>query len=224
MNCREAISQVRSAFRLNSSDVSLTDRAILSQLNGTRNLYVKQQLDKRKLWESPNIFTPLKVELEPARMADFPEFQSDCMVARSKHKLPQILDSGNFNIVTSGLYTLDKKRKFTEVSPLRYVNLLRLGLPGNNVYYWMFNDYLWVSKSEIDSVILPAFVLGEVPNEFSLDGCDVDNPCPPNPLDAPWRCPEFLTQAIITATADFYNKTYKRSAADTSSDDQDQTK
>lgn len=217
------VSDVRSALKWQSADVSITDRAILRDGRAIRNTYVKQHTDRRKLWESPNLFTPLRVELEEVPLANYCEYQSDCHVARSKKRLPKILDSGNFGLIHQGVFTLSRKKSFIEVSPARYSNILNLGLPGKNTYYWIFDGYLVVTDPTLESVLFPAFLVEEADVSFSLD-CEEADDCPSNPMKNDFHCPEFMWADVVKATASLYIQTFKRAVEDVNSNDLDESK
>jgi len=223
MTNREIVSKIRSSLKWNSSDVLITSRAILNEARDTRNKYVYQRLNKRSGWNSANVFTPLLVQLQEVPLADFCEYQSDCNIARSIHRLPR-LGEGIFGTASAGLYTLDKKRKFTEVDASRYQNILRLNLRTKDIYYWLFDGYLWCSEPTIESVILPAFVESEVPDYFSMDCEDRCKDCPENPFDQPFRCFAGMEKDITDAVVLFYKKIYSTAVEDATSDDLDENK
>ena len=54
---RDVISQVRSMNKLLSADTTINDRTILNELRSTASLLIKQATDKRKLFQSAEIFT-----------------------------------------------------------------------------------------------------------------------------------------------------------------------
>lgn len=218
------VAQVRSALKLTSVDVALTDRAILATARNLRNKFVHQKLRRRIGWNSPNLFTPLRVNLEEVPIADFCDFQSDCTLSRSIHKLPQ-LGEGIFGLATQGAYSMDGKRRFLEMSMSRYQNSLAMDLPHREVFYGFFNGYLWTSDPMLEALILPVVLEGDLPQEFSLD-CEVaGGGCPENPLHQPFRCfGDGMEGDVVTATAQFYTQYYKRAQADPSSNDQDESK
>lgn len=221
------ISDVRSALRINHNDSELTSRAIYSKLLDVRNKLLKQQTDKRKLWESDNIFTPLNIQLEEVPIADYCNFKSLCTISRSKYKLPKIVDSGFFGLIAMPLSPIIGNRKFIETTANEYNKILALGLPGNNVYYWMFDNYLCLSSPTIDSVIWRVLLEDDdVDVRFTLDYedyCEAAN-CPNNPLEQPFKCPGYLKEEVINITTQFFMQTYKHSLQDTTPDGMDTSK
>lgn len=215
MTNRDIVSRVRSSFKWNSSDVLITDRAILAECQSTASKYIKQQLDKRKLWNSTNIFTPLRVEMIPVPIIETCDYTGECTISRSKYPLPKIAE-GQFGLATTGAYSVGLKAKFFETTPQRYINLLKLNLSNKNIYYWIFNNYLYSSSSTLKELIFPAYVEGDVPAYFNMD-CSVQNGCPINPLDMEFKCPSYLEEDIVRAVSEFYLSTYKRSVADNTS-------
>lgn len=221
---QSVISDVRSALKLNHFDVELPTRAIYSKILDVRNKYVKQQTDKRKLWESDNIFTTLKIELEEVPILDVCDYQGNCMVARSKVKLPKIMDSGVFGLIHAGITTLEGKRRFKEITPNLVNTMKELQLPGSNIYYWFFNGYLVIDSPTIETVIFRAFLdEDDYDSSMSMD-CDEDFNCPINPLEKEFKCPGYLKDDIVRDVVAYYLGSYKRSIQDPASDGVDQTK
>lgn len=219
----DIVSKIKSSLKWNSFDVEITDRAVLNEARDTRNKYVYQRLNKRVGWDSSNIFTPLYVKMQEVPLADFCEYQSDCTISRSVYKLPR-LGEGIFGSATQGLFSLDKKRKFTEVSPSRYQNILKLNLRTKDIYYWIFDGYLWCSSPTIEALILPAFTEGEIPQYFSMDCKEGESDCPENPLNQPFRCFAGMEKDITEAVVTFYKRMYSSSVEDKVSDSNDETK
>lgn len=218
MTNREFVYGIRSAFKWLHSDVMISDRAILTHGRKVADKYIKQQVDKRKLWESPTIFTPLYIEMIQVPMVETCDYASDCMISRSKHKLPKI-GEGMYGMITMGAYSVGMRVKFVESTPQRFINIQKMKITSPNiVYYWFFNNYLYASSPDIDVIILPAYIEGDVPPEFSMDCEQREEGCVDNPLDSEFKCPSFLLKDIIDGTSQYYLTTYKRSIGDSTTD------
>jgi hypothetical protein len=209
---REVISRVRSKHRLLSADNQLSDRAILAELRSKAALLIKRETNLRKLWNSPNLFTTLScVSMEPVDMSECCDYTGFKKVARSKKKLPRISE-GTFGLIVQGVYNVIGSKKFIETNPNRYANVLKLGLSDNNTYYWILNDYLYVSKPDIETVRMIAYFDEEVPKDLMEEDCD----CGPgkkkadctNPLDNGFKCPSYLEDAAVTMASQELLNTY----------------
>ena len=177
---RQTISDIRSMNKLLFSDQIITDRVILGEIISAANLIVGQSLEKRKYWQSPTLFTPIKcLELEPIPLNQCCEYTGDRMVAISKISLPKI-GEGQFGLAIQGVFGADGSIKFKPTNPNRYTNLLKLSLPGSDKYFWLTDDMRVVVTNEDAKLInLYAYFTEMVPNNLLYPGKDCD--CLPKP-------------------------------------------
>lgn len=218
---REAISLVRTDTRLMNKTDELTDRAIGSYLNNTALFFIKQITDKRKLWNSANIFTPLKcVPMQNVPLAECGIYKANCEISRSIVRLPKIAEGNNFGMLIQGIWSVDiVSRRLIESDPNRYSNSLDLGLKTNEIHYWIEDNYLYLGQEGITNIRMAAYFEEDVPDEFidypsncgkdnSHKGCCAESTtantvsptedcCPPNPYDMPFRCPGYLYKNVI---------------------------
>jgi len=198
MTYRNCISDIRSMSKLLSADNLISDRVIFSEVMTAANLIVHQELNKRKLWNSPSIFTPiLCLEMEKVPLQECCEYTGDKMVAISKKALPKI-GEGTFGLAIQGLFGLDLSQKFNPTYPNRYSNLLKLNVPNKDKYFWIRADgRVVVTNEDTKSVNLFAYFTEPVPNDLLYPGEDCDCIVKPsieslctNPLDQPLKFPE----------------------------------
>jgi len=247
---REAVARVRGEFKLFSADTfpNISDRFIASELQSSAILFIKQVTDKRKLWNSPNIFTTIScLQLKQVPIAECCSYTSSCTVARTVVKLPKIAEGNNFGMLIQGLYSIDTiSRKFIESTPDRYANSLHLGAKGNQVHFWIQDKYLYIGDDKIERVKLSAYFEEDMPeslisypdycgqtlttgccpssDQTSVMGQDMSLCCPTNPLDEPFKAPGYLVDSICTTVAKKLLETYKRSEHDNTSNYRDETK
>lgn len=223
MTNREFVSQVRSTHKLLSGDHVINDRTILREGKQVTLLLIKRETDKRKLWASPNLFTPLPcIPMKTVPLAECCEYKSDCMVARSVDPLPTIAE-GIYGLMIQGVSSLDNKEFFKETSPKRYANILKLKLPNKDLFYWIYNDYLYVTNEKTKTVNLSLYPEGDVPMEllYPEDDCDckqtASGPCH-SYMDEPFRCPGYMLKAVTDMVSKKLLETYHRLSTDNSSD------
>ena len=227
---------MRGEFKLNSADTysSIPDRLILAELQATSILFIKQATDKRKLWQSANIFTVLPcVKMIQVPLAECCSFTSDCTIARSAIKLPKIAEGTNFGMLVQGLYSIDTvSRRFIESTPDRYVNSLGLGLKTNQIHWFIWEGYLYIGDTTIERIKISAYFEEDIPEDFisyptycgkqlSKGCCPASNEtasvgdralcCPQNPYDAPWKVPSYMEDSIVKEVANKLLGTYKKS-------------
>lgn len=222
---REMISRVRSLEKLLSSDASITDRVVMRELKSKAIYFIKQQTDKRRLWETSTIFTNIPcIEMKPVPTSDCCDYVSDQEVARSKHQMPKISE-GIFGLLVHGVFSVDNSRRFKEITLSRYINLLKLGLPTKDVYYWFYNHYLYVSSPYVKVINIWAYFEDDIPDELLYPDCPCPNqvvkdPCL-NPLDLEFKCPGFLEDAVVKETLKVLMSTYFKIDDDKNSDNKD---
>lgn len=224
MTNREIVSQLRTSFKLISSDNLVSDRACLQELRNAAFLLIKQQTDKRKLMASDTLFTQIDcLELERVSLAECCSYTSPCEIGKSKVKIPKIAEN-IYGPVIQGVYSIDKKVRFDFIDPNRYANYLHLYPKSKqkNKFFWIRNEHLYITDPNIEIVTLSAFFEDDI--DTTVYGCDCESiKCPQNPLDAEFKCPGFLINNVLTIARDSILKTYKRSTPDNQEDNLDQS-
>lgn len=221
---REVIARVRSMEKLLSSDATITDRVIMRELKSRAIFFIKQQADRRRLWQTSTIFTNIPcVEMIERPISECCSYVSDYKVARSKYKIPKISE-GVYGLLIHGVFSVDSSRRLKEVTINRYINLLKLNLPTNDVYYWFYNQYLYVSSPFVRLVNMWAYFEDDIPDQLLYPNCDCSTSTPDpciSPLDLEFKCPGYLESTVVKDTLDTLMKTYFRVPVDHTSDNKD---
>ena len=229
---RVAISDLRATHRLLSSDGSLNDRALLSALRNTCKTLIRRELNLRKLTTTDSIYTVIPcLELQEVPLSECCEYVDESTIARTKYPLPRIEES-NYQLAIQGVFSINQSRKLIEITPSRYINLLKLPKRVNEVYYWFQNNYLYVTSPEVEIVKLVAYFSEEVPKSIlypkDCDSCKCgkivskEDLCK-NPLDEEFKCPGYLIDNVMKMTSEYLLKTYfnlKQDFTDNGSDAQ----
>lgn len=218
---REEVSRLRSKNKLLSSDTSLTDRLLAHELNSKASVLIKRETNLRRLLNSPNLFTPIDcLEMIEVPLAECCNYTSDCTISRSKYKLPKI-GEGIFGLLINGVYSIEKLTKITKSSPNTYADTLKLKLRNKNIYYWIWNNYLYISDSNIESISISAYFEEDVPSE--LNTCDNDNEsCSVNPLDLEFKCPGYMIDDVVRLVDLSLRETYFNLVKDDTSNEKDE--
>lgn len=228
---RKLVSDVRSMHKLLSSDNLITDRVIASEIRNNTNLLVKRETNLRKLWATGTLFNTIPcLEMVEVPLSECCEYADPCTIARSKFKLPRIAE-GNYQYVIQGVYSINAMggtgKKFKEITVNRYLNLLKLPIIKQESYFWIINDYLYVTNPLMQKVRISAFFEEDVPNEIMFPECDCGTPqasneewCK-NPLDKEFPCPGYLEKQVLELTSQKLLSTYFRIKTDLTSDDID---
>jgi hypothetical protein len=228
---RKLVSDVRSMHKLISSDNLITDRVIASEIRNNTNLLVKRETNLRKLWATGTLFTTLPcLEMVQVPLSECCDYVDECSIARSKYKIPRIAE-GNYQYVIQGVYSINamggKGKKFKEITVNRYMNLLKLPIIKNESYFWVLNDYIYVTNPLLESVRVSAFFEEDIPNDVLYSNCNCGNSqvtdedyCI-NPLDKEFPCPGYLEKQVLELTSQKLLSTYFRIKTDMTADDID---
>ena len=210
---RHLVSEVRSLNKLINSDNNITDRVVYGVLKKAATLLIKRETNLRRLWNSPNIFTPIPcVEMMPVPLSECCEYKHPCMVARSKKKLPQISE-GIFGLLIQSVFAPGRK-KYDYASLDRFVNILNMGLKNTKKYFWIYDDYLYVSDPDILYVDIIGYFDDDFdPAEFSTCYKGPTMTCV-NPLDKEFQIPSYLEKQLIDLAHETLSKTYFRHIVD----------
>jgi hypothetical protein len=224
---RELVSSIRSLHKMLSSDNLITDRAILSEIRQSTLHLVKRETNLRKLWATDSLFTTIScLELIQVPISECCNYSDECTIARTKFKIPRIAE-GNYQYVIQGVYAINamggKGKKIKEISINRYLNLLKLPVIKQEEYFWISDDYLYVTNPMLEAVRLVAFFEEDIPNKIRYPECGcgdnvTDEEWCKNPLDREFALPGYLQKAVLELTSQKLMTTYFRIRADISSD------
>jgi len=221
------VSDVRSTHKLLGTDSLITDRVILSEIRNNALLLIKRETNLRKLWATDTIFTTIPcLEMCEVSISECCDYVDECTISRSVNKLPSIAE-GNYQYVIQGVYSINalsgKGKKLKEITINRYLNLLSLPIIKNEHYYWIANDYLYVTNPNLKGIRIVALFEEDVPNEVMYSDCGCGNSyeleelCK-NPLDKEFPLPGYLEKQVLELTSQKLLQTYFSLKTDISSE------
>jgi hypothetical protein len=228
---RKLVSDVRAMHKILSTDALTTDRAIASEIRNNSLLLIKRETNLRKLWATDTLFTTIPcLEMIEVPISECCGYTDPCTIARTKFKLPRISE-GNYQYVIQGVYAINamsgQGKKLKEISVNRYLNLLKLPVIKKEEYFWISNDYLYVTNPLLQAVRFVAFFEEDVPNDIMFPECGCGGPeytldqiCK-NPLDKEFPLPGYLEQQVLELTSKKLLSTYFSIKTDISADGAD---
>jgi hypothetical protein len=224
---RKLVSDVRGMHKLLSTDSLITDRVVASEIKNNSLMLIKRETNLRKLWATSTIFTTIPcLEMIEVPISECCDYVDECTVARSKFKIPRISE-GNYQYVIQGVYSINAMggtgKKLKEITINRYVNLLKLPIIKKEEYYWIINDYLYISNPLLEKIRLSALFEDDVPNEIMYPDCDCNNNVSTeeickNPLDKPFYLPGYLEKQALELTSQKLLGTYFKIKTDMTDD------
>jgi hypothetical protein len=206
----------------------ITDRAIASEIRRTSLLLIKRETNLRKLWATDTLFTTIPcLEMIEVPISDCGDYSENIMISRSKYKLPRIAE-GNYNYVIQGVYSINvlggTGKRLKEITINRYLNLLKLPAKKNEEYFWINDDYLYVSSAFVEKVRISALFMDNIPNDVmypesccSSDNYTLEEYCM-NPLDKKFYLPGYLEKQVMQLASETLLKTYFRVQQDVSNE------
>jgi len=225
---RKLVSDVRSMHKLLSTDGLITDRAIASEIKNNSVMLIKRETNLRRLWATDTLFTTIPcLEMVQVPISDCCDYTDPCTISRSKYKLPPISE-GNYQYLIQGVYSINatggRGKKFKEITINRYLNLLKLPIIKNDVYYWIHDEYLYITNPLLKTARIAAFFESTVSNSI-LFGCssqsiDTSVYCM-NPLDKEYGVPGYLEKQVLELTSQKLLQTYFKINDDKTSDNKD---
>jgi hypothetical protein len=218
---RKLVSEVRSLNKLINSDNNITDRVIYGVLRKSATLLIKRETNLRRLWNSPNLFTAIRcLEMTPVPLSECCDYKNPCTVSRSKKKIPQISE-GIFGLLIQSVFS-PGMRKFDWAPIDRFVNILGLKLKNTKKYFWIYDDYLYVSDENIEYIDISAYFDDDI-NPIEYSGCvKRDDSVCINPLDREFPAPSYLEKQLIDLANETLSKTYFRHIVDPQSNAKDE--
>lgn len=205
--------------KLFSADNRISSRALAFEIRSSVLLLIKQQTDKRRLWQSPNLFTRIScLEMVPASLSECCSYKGKCTIRKSRFKLPRIAE-GLFGLLIQGVFSIDSSITFKYSSPSRYANLLKLGLACIPDCCWIVDNHLYITSQDMEKVTILFYPEEDIP--AGLDCQEVSVTCP-NPLDKPFYIPGFLRRQVHDLVYERLMKTYFNLQQDFTADGKDQ--
>ncbi len=227
MQLRQFVSDVRGTHNLLTSDTLISDRLIASVGKKFSSLLIKRETNLRRLWESDSIFTAIPcLEMVEVPIAECCDYTSPISISRSRYRLPTI-GEGIFQYLIQGVFSIDGRKKFVEVSPSRYTNLLKLGHRIEQTYYWIYDGYIYTTNPDLKTIRTSIYIEDELSPEIANPSCEEcknfkpKEPCL-NPLDTTFKCPGYLISQVMDLTSKHLLSTHFKVPIDHNSNDKDE--
>lgn len=177
MTISELISSIRGMNKLINADSRITDRFIYSEASSIKNTLLKQEENKQRLYIMSSLFKTInRVDMIKVDTIEACGIDSDCIIMRSKYKLPKIVESvGGYMIRKIASLDATSGTVVTITTDLSYGRKLKINdkHARNEVWAFIRNEFLYMPNVRWPAVIVEA--LFEDPDEIdNLNSCDQD--------------------------------------------------
>ena len=197
MTNSELISSVRGMNKHVNADSRITDRFIYNEAISIKNNLLKQEENRNRLFSLPSLFKTLnKVELIEVDTVEACGIDSECVIKRTKEKLPKIVE-GSGGYLVRNITSLDGTMSVslsTELSVSRKISINDKHAKDEK-YAYIRNEYMYFYNVEWDYVKIEAvFEDQELVDE--LNDCeDSDIECQ-SAYDKTFPIPNYLEKSL----------------------------
>jgi len=190
----EAISRLRNAIREVNADSLFSNRYLWNMFETNSKVLLKQEAERGRVYSLSNIWTTICVEMESVSpiVCNCIYLPYDCMVARSKYKLPQLVEySGGF--IYRFIATPDLSKEFILVTPYQYSVKSKIK-HGLDRYAFIHDGYLYTPKHDYPLLSISGVFIGDTSrfncSPTSTVGCK-------SALQQPTGLPDYLEEYVI---------------------------
>ncbi len=199
MTIGDIISRIRTVNKLQNADARISDRVIYNQMLTSRDVFLKNEDDKKALLKMYFLFKPLnRVDLMEIDTIEACGIDSDCLVMRSVEKLPTIIKAG-FGHLIRHVTSLDGKIDLSQTTRRGFNRKV-----GQNefkydhtIYYFIEDEYVYLCNADWEAIRVVAFF--EDPAKIDeLNACYDDESVVCTPMkEREFLCPNHLVGRII---------------------------
>jgi hypothetical protein len=187
MKNKEVISRLRNTLKEMGRDSVLTNKYLHNVLKTAAIFLIKREANNKKfIYNQTGIWSTYYVHMIPVPLVQDFNIPTDCVVYKSKEKLPSLIET-DYGWLYKQITALGDSLQFTLVTP--YVNSLKSKVKGNkNKYVWIENGYLYSSYHYPVLKLLGLF-------EEDITPFNKDANC--SKLEDTFIGPDYLVDAII---------------------------
>lgn len=150
----EIISQIRTNLKAVQDDSLLSDRQIYRTAKTQGSVLLRRELNQRRLVSSDNVFQAY--ECLDLILVDGTECDCSTKVRRSKDPLPQI-EEGLYSYFIQGVFNINNSAEIFPTTMREFINISKLRVKSQNVYYIIKNGYLYILSPDIEAVNIYAY-------------------------------------------------------------------
>ena len=186
MLVRLIISRIKQDLNKLNLDQNFSNRYIYSKLITAASVLIKRETDNRKIFRQTHLFKQINVELT--------RNSGSTGLVKSVNKVPKFFTSNSGNLLM--VNSVDFSNSIRQIAPENY-NIIkqREFQDPNNNYYWIIDDYLYITNNFLRSVPVRGLFYDHVDGECQKI------------LDTEFPCPDYLLEDTVNLTLNsLYNR------------------
>lgn len=222
----EIIYKVRKGIRATSDDSKLTDRFIYAILKDKRSKYIRQELNKKRLFKSMEFQSLDCVDLTFVDASTCCNIKTGIKIQKSKIEIPEVIDTTN-GLAISGVYSLDGQVRLNITTRNNFISKLSRKFKSNDNQAFFEGNTLYCMPVEQGAVkIMAIFENPEEVQVLNLKKCQKDDCSPKDDvcisyLDMEFPVPKYLEDTIVEDAINFLLQSYFKINPDRSNDSSD---
>ena len=191
----DAVSRLRSILKAVNEDSFITDRMLYTVILKYAKLLIKRDDDRGKIIRMSSIYSVLPcielIEVDTIE-ACCSGIKTNCIVMRTKDKLPKILDA-TYGPMFRSITSIDGSISIIITDPGTYTSMTKTSTfkYNNSVYCWIINDYIYIPNQTWEAIKVEAIFEGDI-GAFQ---CDNQDQCIPR-QEQNFNVPDYLFAEI----------------------------
>ena len=191
----DAVSRLRSILKAVNEDSFITDRMLYTVILKYAKLLIKRDDDRGKIIRMSSIYSVLPcielIEVDKIE-ACCSGIKTNCIVMRTKDKLPKILDA-TYGPMFRSITSIDGSISIIITDPGTYTSMTKTSTFKYNksVYCWIINDYIYIPNQTWEAIKVEAIFEGNI-GAFQ---CDSQDQCIPR-QEQNFNVPDYLFAEI----------------------------
>lgn len=194
MTRRDAISRLRNSIKEVSGDSLYSNRFLWNVFQTASKILLKQEAERGRIFAQANIWENICVPMEQVSsiVCNCSVLPYDCVVTRSKHKLPEFVEySGGF--IYRFIATPDLSKEFVLVTPFQYATKSKIRYTKGK-YAFIHDGYLYTPSHNFPLLSISGIFEEDV-TKFKCDE-EGSNSCN-SALDRPVAIPGYLEDYVF---------------------------
>lgn len=191
MKVRNIISLLRESLNNLNLDMRFSNQFLHNTIITNTALIVRRESESRKIYTNIESFQSIRcLNLESVDMLTCADIIVPCQnLMKSTVKIPKVYQSNTGPILQ--VFSLGRITQFHQSTPSSYSTLTKRQYKGNQEYYWIVDDYLYIPGFITNATLLGLFIY-----PYEVDKLNINDKCL-KMMDSECGVPDWLIDAVI---------------------------